>query len=596
MILWKTAAEIIILQDENISECKTFRSEWERTATAIELSYKGIKFPQHNWKKDIYRNNPKEKVVVNILKRQHRSIQNYFLNNEPAVSARRKLDMWFDDLEKSKLLLTRDFTEWDFYDEELDNIVNYWLKRWVIYALVIMTEKWECEVSVSDSMDTYIDVSAQRKKDIRFFIKTFTLNINVVKEKYKTGLDNDLEKIDLDRDKIQKDREKTLSEEKKNIIKEPADVDTILFREWWYLDYKDWKQILVKVLSIKDKVIELTEYSTYDFLPVEYYAPINDPDNLYPDSWYTWVLEPERIVNRILNKFVTIVETGWRFVYVREGTKLTKWKNNLLNSIWVDVIEIWKAQELPKEATLLTISQSQMVLLEKMIRQAEEEWWMRQDIMWSTSLWADASWRAIEALQAGSKGNVWMAMIELNKFMNRLAKLFFKMYKAWGSSEMTIYDPDKDLETTIDPSKLWTPRLHIEPKSAFDDITEKADWIQMLEFVKKFNPDTKVSPEVIMNIFKLKSDLAEQIEYEMKKEENPDMKLAEATIALLLQWKRPAVSETDDHQVHMALLWKLLESSWKEMPEQLQKNIIDKYNTHKAYMGWDPADDEHRQE
>ncbi len=599
MILWKTAAQILTIQDENISDCKSHRSEWEKIATDVELSYKGIKFQQKNTRTGLFRNNPKQKVIINILKRQHRSIQNYFLNNEPSISARKKLDMDYADLENSKLLLKRDFVESDFYDEELDNITNYWLKRWIIYTLVTLNDKSECEVSASDSMDTYVDISAQRKKDIRFFIKTFTKNINEVKEIYKTGLVNSEEwlvEVNLDWDKIQKDRETTMSDEKKNIIKEPSDVDIILFREWRYLDYKDWNQILVKVLTIADKVINLTEYPDYDFLPVTYYSPINDPDNLYPDSWYAWVLQPEKEANIILDKFITIVKTWWRFLYVREWTRLSKWKSKLLNSIWVDVIEIWKAQELPREANLLSISQSQITLLTEMLKQAEEEWGMRQDIMWSSSMWADASWRAIEALQAGSKNNIWMAMTELNKFINRLAKIYFKMYQKWGAAELSFFDSKNDVKIKIDVQKLGTPRLHIEPRSAFDDITRKADWIRFLEYTKNFNPEAKISPEVIWEIFELKNDLVEKIIYDMRKEDNPDMKAAEASIALLLQWQRPAVSETDNHEVHMALLQKLLSGSWKEMPEELQKNIIDKYNTHKAYMGWDPADDEHRKE
>ena len=599
MILDKTPGQILILQDKNIADCKTFRKEWERTATAVELSYKWIKFPQYNWKTNVHRNNPNEKVIVNILKRQHRSIQNYFLNNEPAISARRKLNMSFWDLEMSQLLLRRDFVDSEFYEEDMDNITNYWLKRWVIYVLALLNDEWEAKVSVSDPMDTYIDISAQRKKDIRFYIKTFTKHIDAAKAKYTTCLDEDKNIIPLDWDTVQKDIETTMSDEKKNIIKEPSNADTILFREWRYLDNKEveWKnkKILVKVLSIKTKVISITEYD-YDFIPVTYYGPINDPDSLYPQSWYAWVLEPERIVNRLMSKFVNIVETWWRYVYVREWTKLTKWNNKLLQSLWIDVIEIWKAQELPREANLLTISQSQITLLEWMIRQAEEEWGMRQDIMWSSSMGSDASGRAIEALQAGSKGNVWMAMVELNKFMNRLARIYFKLYEQGGATEMKIYDNAKDLEVKIDPKKLWTPKLHIEPRSTFDDITRKADGIQMLEYIKKFAPETPVSPDIIVDIFGMKNDLAEKIDYDMKRAQNPDIKAAEASIALLLKWKRPAVSETDDHQVHMALLGKLLESSGKEMPEALLKNVIDKYNTHKAYMWWDPVEDAHRQE
>jgi hypothetical protein len=60
MILGKTAAEIVVLQDQNIADCKTFRQEWERIAVRVELSYKGIKFPQYNWKLNTHRNDPRE--------------------------------------------------------------------------------------------------------------------------------------------------------------------------------------------------------------------------------------------------------------------------------------------------------------------------------------------------------------------------------------------------------------------------------------------------------------------------------------------------------------------------------------------------------
>ena len=113
----------------------------------------------------------------------------------------------------------------------------------------------------------------------------------------------------------------------------------------------------------------------------------------------------------------------------------------------------------------------------------------------------------------------------------------------------------------------------------------------MLEYIKTFNPEIQISAEVLIEIFELNNDLAEKIAYDMRKEQDPNIKAAEACIALLLRWQRPAVSETDEHEVHMALLSKLLQTSWKDLPENIQKNIIDKYNTHKAFV-WDPADRE----
>lgn len=582
MIIWKASAEILAIVDKLIQDDKEYRKNWEKTALEVELSYKWIKFPQWNYKQGIHRNNPDEPVVVNIVKRQHRSIQNYFLNNEPAISVRKTIEMKYEDLEASRMLLRRDFIESDFYEEEMDNITDYWMKRWLVYVLSYLTSENKCEVKVWDPFDTYVDTRAYRKSKIRWIVFTFTKSLEEMKEEYPNDMDN----VPINWDNEKQEMEKSLSEEKQklnNAIREPKEKDTFLIREGWWIWYKNGKLILAKTLSTKLKVLSYKEYGEINFLPVTWFAPINDPDNLYPDSWYKWVLTPEKIVNQILNKFVTIVKTGWRYVYVREGTRLTKAKNNLLESLWIDVIEIGKAQELPKEVNLLNISQSQMTLLEKMLRQAEEEGGMRQDIMGSSSMWSDASGRAIEALQAGSKGNVGMAMIELNKFMNRLAKIFFKLYKTAGAAKIKVYNEELNIDMEIDASKLGIPKLHIEPRSAFDDITRKADGIEMLKWIKQFAPETKISPDVIVEIFSLTNDLAKKIAYDMKADEDPDIKMAEASIPLLMQWRLVAVSPDDNHQVHMMMLGKVLSQAGDKLPENVQKNMLDKYKTHEAF-------------
>lgn len=580
MILDKDDKQIVQVQDQGIKDCRDARSDWERTAVEVELSYKGIKFPEHNNKTGEHRNNPKQPVIVNILKRQHRSIQNYFLNNEPGISVRRTVGTTFEDVEKTHVLLRRDFIDSDFYEEDMDDIVNYGMKRGVIYVLSYMDDKWVIHDKVMDSLDSYIDVSAHKKKNIRFIIDTFTKSTEECKEKYKT----DYKWEEIDWDKERKDVDKYESDEKNRIITEPKNKKIFMFREGWYLDTdpESKKTVLVKVLSTKTRVIKKTTYKEVDFLPLNYYAPINDPDTLYNDSWYKWVLMPERIVNRILNKFVHIVETGGRYVYVREGTKLTKGKNKLFESLGIEVIEIWNAQEIPKPADLLTISQSQILLLEKMIQQAEEEWGMRQDIMGQSSLGTDASWRAIEALQAGSKGNVGMAMAELNKFMNRFARTHMKLYEKAGGVEVEVFDPKSWAKIKLNTKKLWAPKLHIEPRSAFDDIVRKSDGIRMLEYISKFAPDTKISAEILVDIFGLKNDLAEKIGYDIKQSEDPDIKAAEADIALIVAGRNPAVSEDDNHEVHMAMLSKLLESG-KQLPDGIKKAAIDKYRKHEAF-------------
>jgi hypothetical protein len=57
----------------------------------------------------------------------------------------------------------------------------------------------------------------------------------------------------------------------------------------------------------------------------------------------------------------------------------------------------------------------------------------------------------------------------------------------------------------------------------------------MLEYIKKFNPETPISSDIIVEIFGMKNDLAEKIDYNMKQQADPDLKAAEASIPILLQ-------------------------------------------------------------
>jgi hypothetical protein len=583
MILDKEDSAILLLQDTSIRDCKQYRQEWERTALEVDLSYKGIKFPMHNRNGD-HRNDPNSPVYVNIVKRQHRAINNFLLNNEPGISVRRTQDMTHEDVEKTTMLLRRQFIDSDFYDEDMDDIIDYWLKRWVVYVLSYMNKDGEIIDKVMDPMDCYIDISARRKKDIRFVIDTFTKSVEEAKDIYKT----DKNGVEINWDAEVKAIKKAESDEKNRIIKEPVSQNVIMFREGCYLDKKNWETVLVKVLTTKTRVIKMDIYESVNFLPLNWFDPINDRDNLYNDSWYKWVLAPEREVNKILSKFVHIVNTGWRYVYVREGTKITKGKNKLLESLGIEVIEIGAAQEVPRPAELLTISNSQMALLERMMRQAEEEWGMRQDVMWESSLWKDASGRAIEALQAGSRGNIGMAVMQLNKFMNRLAKTHLQLYKVAWPTEIKVVDGKTGQVTTINPKKLGIPKLHIEPRSAFYDIVRKQDALTMIDFIFKFKPDTKLNVDTIIDIFGMQNDLAEKIMYDIKDAENPDLKAAEASIQLLLAGRKPAVSKDDNHEIHMAMLTKVMSDMWENMPEPIQKNMIDKYRIHEAHMWGTP--------
>ena len=58
---------------------------------------------------------------------------------------------------------------------------------------------------------------------------------------------------------------------------------------------------------------------------------------------------------------------------MKAGTTLSRSTNNVLNSLGVEVFEINNSQEMPKQAQLLQISQSDIQYLDFLMRQCEDE-------------------------------------------------------------------------------------------------------------------------------------------------------------------------------------------------------------------------------
>jgi hypothetical protein len=137
--------------------------------------------------------------------------------------------MSFKDVEASKSLMRRDFIESEFYEEEMDDITDFGMRRGIMYVLSLMNAKSEIEHRISDPFDAYVDVRAQTKKDIRGIVFTFTNTIQEMKEKYPADKDG----VAINWDTVRQDMEKSLSEEKNkmNALKEPKNKDIFLLRE-----------------------------------------------------------------------------------------------------------------------------------------------------------------------------------------------------------------------------------------------------------------------------------------------------------------------------------------------------------------------------
>lgn len=72
---------------------------------------------------------------------------------------------------------------------------------------------------------------------------------------------------------------------------------------------------------------------------------------------------------------------------------------------------------------------------------------MKSDIMGTSSTGSNASGRAIQALQAGSKNNIGGALNELNKYMNRLVRILLRMFEVFPTAQYYSATAGKNIET-----------------------------------------------------------------------------------------------------------------------------------------------------
>lgn len=255
-----------------------------------------------------------------------------------------------------------------------------------------------------------------------------------------------------------------------------------------------------------------------------------------------------------------------------------------MNSLGIEVLEVSESQELPQQATLLTVSQADLEWLGWLMDQADNEGGMKQDIMGSSSTGPDASGRAIQALQAGSKNNVGTALNELNKYMSRLGRLLMRLHDAYGDASQQFYSEASNSLLTMKKEVLKRVQVKISVvgSDAFDEITKQAGAVQLIELIMQANPDVKISPEVITSIFDPTNDLADKIQADIDAQKNPDLEIADAQNKKLMQGIPMNANQSDDHPTYIALHSELLKSLPPDSPAA--QVTLSKLNQHQAFM------------
>jgi hypothetical protein len=87
--------------------------------------------------------------------------------------------------------------------------------------------------------------------------------------------------------------------------------DSCLIREGYYIEYaEDGSGELWVVKTTKTLFLEKKFIAKMDFIPVTWYSPVGDPNELYPKGWFVDMLPLEREVNELIQKMSMIIKTG----------------------------------------------------------------------------------------------------------------------------------------------------------------------------------------------------------------------------------------------------------------------------------------------
>lgn len=84
--------------------------------------------------------------------------------------------------------------------------------------------------------------------------------------------------------------------------------------------------------------------------------------------------------------------------------------------------------------------------------------------------------------------------------------------------------------------------------------------------IQKFAPDTHVPPSIITKIMGVTNDIADEIQEEMDKQEDPDLQIAEGQTKKMLQGIPQMANENDNHQVFLMIFSEALKNVPPDTP------------------------------
>lgn len=547
-----------------------------------------------------------------------RWVRNMITKNEPRwhIKNSRNERLTDDERKIASAVLQQKYKE-EHIKDKIKDLITHWLTKTLAWCYIWYdNRKDDIDIFIEDPFNIYTSPDGRLEWPVfvwKYIIRTVRKSLDDVKnsELYKNwDFKEDLEKISSENRMAESDY-KNINLQENYLI--PVDENwTVIVKELYILedtswsdkkeDKKEWDndtknenkelennisveedQLYLKNSKTKVRIItmvwdfiirdELTNYGQFPFLC---YQPERDKWLLYNPSW----IEPLIDLNRSLNEWYSN-RADWlekfakgRYL-VQKGSRFTviKWKN------WQIVEYTWSK---PTQMEHWNLPQEVNIHLSDTERFMEDIWWIHSESMWRLS-GASLSWVAIAQLQASDNNNVSEPVDNLKSFMEELAyrilDLASKYYKLhtmsieWEGTYNVVWSNVKKKISSITGTDFKSEVVEIKPLrnieveiipwSAFSDLQARQDLVE-LKWLWLPIPDALIIESYkLWNTEQIINSYEEEQQQKMVDEswtEWLEASQAELENKKMLQGIQIAVQQSENHKIHLAIHWAILES------------------------------------
>jgi len=523
--------------------------------------------------------------VINTIRPLIRWVRTLITKNNPRWHIKDSLETWHKDTETYiAWLVLNNIYKWEHLKTKVKDLLYNgsiaWNWYWQVYYDTTKDDQWDIAIQNIDPFDIYLDPTGKvdwSKFNWRWIIKSITKPVSEIHndKKYNKEKFNISPKTD--------DTLKTYQEQLETSTDSEIWVATI----YEIYEKENWK---IKLITYWQGYILREIILDTDEFPIFIYQMERMWGRIYPTAWIT----PLLWLNKANSRIASMIEE-WIYINAKGRWWIREWEN--IKSSLTDRWELIYYKNMPptylQQGSIWNTPFNYTSMLQS---------WM-QDIWWLHSVSAgkvDNSIRTgigIAQLQASDLNNISEAVDNLKEFLWTIAEYVLNMASKEYTTVKKLYYVKEDVQVVWNTKKQYSDKVkkvvpfkwidvEIIPWSAFSDLQSRQDMIQLLQLW------VKIPNDILIDTFELWDtwQILRKMELEKDKNQDPDIDIANAENKKMIMKEPITASQTDNHQVHLAIHWQLLD--WVKDNKEVSQIVMQHMKQHEALMKGTQAPDQ----